>query len=167
MFGDSEAYKNKFKTCKFEVENMAAKSFLYYFIKKRTLSHCLKSIESLPFKTYNLYTYHCFMEIFKILKFQDPSSMHSLYKLSTRYTSDTLIITPVPSIHFVYINQVTSWIQFATYFLSHWTKCQWLVSLSQTKSNLKRLLLQNQHHHHHIEWLKNDQNNFESPNQCK
>ena len=28
----------------------------------------------------NLYNYDCFMEILKILKFQEPTAMHSLYK---------------------------------------------------------------------------------------
>ena len=79
-----------------EVENMAAKSLLNYLKKKNSKplfeKHGILAIQ-------NLYTYHCFMEIFKILKFQDPFSMHSFYKFSTRYTSDTLI-TPVPSMHF-------------------------------------------------------------------
>ena len=51
----------------------------------------------------NLYTYHCFMETFKILKFRTPVTMLSLYKFSSRSNlTYTFLIPPVPDSQFFY-----------------------------------------------------------------
>ena len=88
------------------------------------------------------------METFKIFKFKEPSSLNSLYKHSTRALSMTLI-TPVPSIHFLYKssviwNKIVSKLSLPQFDMSS--------SLSQIKSNLKKALLHNQHQHDEVEW---------------
>ena len=50
----------------------------------------------------NLFVYHCFNEIFKILKFRTPISLFEVFELSKRNGRETRLITPEPSLNFTY-----------------------------------------------------------------
>ena len=95
----------------------------------------------------NLYSYHCFMEIFKILKFRTPISLHSLYTISRR--SGTTLITPFPSPHFIY-QSASIW----NCLRPKLDLKDFSVSLGTVKANLKKIVFHNQHQHNTNEWLK-------------
>ena len=144
MFGNHEAYLDKFRTCARArpKENQILGPLFYEKENTKPLfrKHKLLTI-------HNLYNYHCFMEILKILKFRTPISIHSLYTISRR--SGSTLVTPFPSPHFIY--QSTSiWNsirpKLSLYDLSD--------SLAQVKSRLKNIIFHNQHQHHDTEWLK-------------
>ena len=86
------------------------------------------------------------MDVFKILKFRTPISLHSLYTISRR--TDTTLITPFPSPHFLY--------QSASIWNTIRPKLDindFSVSLGSVKANLKKTIFHNQHQHDMIEWL--------------
>ena len=154
MFGDTEAYKNKFKTC-VRARQYGNQILSEEFYKKENSKPLFEKHKILAVR--NLFTYHCFMEIFKILKFQEPSAIHSLYKFSRRGISKGLI-TPSPSTHFIYKsafiwNKIRPKLMLDQYDMS--------ISLSQTKNHLKTALLQNQHFHDKTNWHPSHDFNFE------
>ena len=146
LFGDREAFLEKYRTC------ARARPYGYQalgdsFFRKEHTKPIFKHTGILTVQ--NLYTYHCFMEIFKILKLRTPISIHSKYNISLR--KNTTLITPVPSHHFTYKSAII------------WNVIQpqlkiydYSTSISLTKNKLKTLLFQNQHSHDHLEWLPND-----------
>ena len=99
LFGDHEAYLDKFRTC-VRARPMPKENQILgpSFYEKEHTKPLFKKHKILAVQ--NLYNYHCFMEIFKILKFRTPISLHSLYIISRR--SDTTLITPYPDPHFLY-----------------------------------------------------------------
>ena len=48
----------------------------------------------------NLFVYHCFNKIFKILKFRTPISLFEIIELFKRNRRETRFITPEPSLNF-------------------------------------------------------------------
>ena len=66
LFGDKEAYLHKFKTCArvrlFEEQKLGAEFFKREHTKPIFTKHSVVNVR-------NLFVYHCFNEIFKILKF--------------------------------------------------------------------------------------------------
>ena len=50
----------------------------------------------------NLFVYHCFNEIFKILKFRTPISLFEIIELSKRNGEKTRLITLEPSLNLTY-----------------------------------------------------------------
>ena len=128
LFGDSEAYQNKLKTC------ARARPITCTIPKSTPLvkpcSHCnkIKQKNNKPaqplrcqilgndfytkestkpiFKqhdlltVYNLYRLRCIVEFFKIMKYRLPIAIYSLFTRSKR--KDNLIITPSPSHNFTY-----------------------------------------------------------------
>ena len=97
MFGDNDAYSDKFKTC------VRARPYGHQKLGKKFYE--LEPSEPLFVKeklltSHNLYKYHCILELFKIIKFRQPISMYSLFTRSRR--RDDLLITPVPSTLFIY-----------------------------------------------------------------
>ena len=146
LFGDFEAYLDKFKTC-VRARPMPKENQILgpSFYEKENTKPLFKKHKLLAVQ--NLYTYHCFMEIYKILKFRTPISMHSLYTISRRI--DTTLITPLPTPYFIY--------QSAFLWNSIRPKLglnDFSVSLGTVKANLKRTIFHNQHQHSNIEWLK-------------
>ena len=94
MFGDKEAFLNKFKTCARSRpygEQLLGKDF---YCKEHTKplfkAHDIMTV-------YNLYFYHCINDVSKILKFRTPMSLYSLFNLSNRVGKETLIILPKSS----------------------------------------------------------------------
>ena len=143
LFGDYNAFIDKFKTCSrsrpFGNQILGEE----FYIKEHT-KPIFKKFEILAVK--NLYTYHCFMEIFKIIKFKCPIAIHSLFQFSNRATSQS-IITSTPSKHFIYQSSVL-WNSLHSKLLIDPSK-----SLSVTKTSIKLALIKNQHLHDEVEWL--------------
>ena len=98
MFGDKEAYLNKFRTCARSRpygEQLLGKNF---YCKEHT-KPLFKAHELMT--VYNLYFYHCINDVSKILKFRTPISLYSLFELSSRIGKETLIIMPKSSDSYV------------------------------------------------------------------
>lgn len=97
LFGDREAYLEKFKTCArarpHGYQELDSKFYMKEHSKPLFIKHCLMTV-------HNLYYYHCCMEILKILKFRLPIGLYGLFTLSDR--KDTLLLTPCPTTQFVY-----------------------------------------------------------------
>jgi hypothetical protein len=98
----------------------------------------------------NLYTYHTFMEVFKILKLRCPISLHEHFNLSSR--KETTLIAPFGTTN-DFISRLTSiWNSIAPKF-----KLQdYSYKISLAKSNLKKALLRIQHAEDQITWPPND-----------
>ena len=145
LFGDHEAYLDTFKTCvRARLMPKDNQKLGPSFYQKEHTKPLFQKYKLLAVQ--NLYNYHCFMEIFKILKFRTPISLHSLYTISRR--SDTTLITPYPSRLFIY--------QSAIIWNSIRPKLDLIdysVSLGAVKINLKKIIFHNQHRHDTIEWL--------------
>ena len=146
MFGDHQAYTDKFKTCA-RARPIHEQILGETFYKKEKTKPLFEKHGILALQ--NLYTYHCFMETFKILKFHSPTGIYSLYKTSGRDNTKGLI-TPEPSAHFLYKsssiwNSIRPKMKIQQHDMS--------TSISQTKSSLKKGLLYNQHQHHKTSWL--------------
>ena len=103
MFGDKEAYLDKFKTCArtrpFGTQRLDKEFFTKENSKPIFTEHGLLAIQ-------NLYYYHCATEAFKLLKYRTPISLCSLFSLSTRPGKDTFLLTPHPSDAFIYKSSV-------------------------------------------------------------
>ena len=94
----------------------------------------------------NLYSYHCFMETFKILKFRTPISIHSLYKISTH--NDTNIIPPSFNKQFIYQSSTIWNILKKKIGISDFS-----CNASSVKTNIKKIIQLNQHQHNDLIWL--------------
>ena len=96
LFGNKQAYIEKFMTCaRARPYNEQALGNTFF-----QLEHCkplFKEHDILAFK--NLYTYHTFMEVFKILKLECPTSLHQHFTLSSR--KKTTLISQLPSQDFI------------------------------------------------------------------
>ena len=99
LFGDKEAYLDKFKTCARTREIGEQKLGANFY--KREHTKPLFNAQSL-INVRNLYVYHCGNEMFKILKFRTPMSIFELFQLSDRTGRETLLLTPSPSDSFLY-----------------------------------------------------------------
>ena len=104
LFGDLEAYKEKFRTC--ARSRTLEKQILdnVFYTKEHTKplfeKHNILAV-------HNLYIYHTFMEVFRILKTQTPICLHSQYNISTRkYLTHIKINPPKPSKCFIYRSSV-------------------------------------------------------------
>ena len=97
LFGDKEAYLDKFKTGArarpLGHQKLGAEFFANENSKPLYNDNYILSI-------FNLYIYHTTMEVFKILKYRTPISLYALFTRSHR--KDTLLITPSSSHHFIY-----------------------------------------------------------------
>ena len=146
LFGDHEAYLDKFKTCvrarPMPKENQKLGPSFY---EKENTKPLFKKHKLLAVQ--NLYNYHCFMEILKILKFRTPISLHALFTISHR--SETTLITPYPNPHFLYQSAII-WNSIRQKLALN----DYSVSLGSVKANLKKILFHNQHQHDDNEWLK-------------
>ena len=146
MFGDTEAYNEKFKTsarCReFGSQRLGAEFYMKEHTKPLFEKHSILTVQ-------NLYSYHCFNEVLKILKLKTPYPLYSNYQISRRkYLTHIKLLPPIPAKHFIYRSSII-WNTIRekldiTDILD--------VSYSQIKSKLRLLLLKNQHIHDHIEW---------------
>ena len=103
------------------------------------LKHCkplFKQQNILAFK--NLYTYHTFMEVFKILKLRCPTSLNQHYQLSSR--KETTLIAQLPSNDFI-SRSTKIWSTIAPKLKLF----DYSYKISLAKSRLKKSLLKLQH----------------------
>ena len=97
LFGDKEAYLNEFKTCaRARPVELQALSTSFYEREHTKPTFKLNNILCM----YNLYTYHSFMEAFKILKLRLPTALYFEFHLA--HNRHTRLITPSPSSNFLY-----------------------------------------------------------------
>ena len=103
MFGDKEAYLDKFNTCArtrpFGSQLLGKEFFIKENSKPLFTKHGLLAI-------HNLYYYHCATEAFKLLKYRTPISLCSLFSLSRRPGKNTFLLTPRPSNAFIYKSSI-------------------------------------------------------------
>ena len=146
LFGDTEAYKDKFRTCSrtrvFGKQRLGSSFYCKEHTKPLFEIHQIMSV-------HNLYSYHCFMEVFRILKFQSPPSLFYQYRFSQRnYLTHIVLNPPTPSDHFIYRSSVL-WNQLRKKLELEDIS----VSSSRTKAQLRSMLHSNQHKHDKLEWL--------------
>ena len=150
MFGDREAYLDKFRTCARvrSRENQILGSDFYKREHTKPLfkKNCLLTI-------HNLYKYTCLFEMFKINKLESPISLLSLYQRSPTPWRTEYFITPSPSTSFIYQSS------------SMWNKCRKSSSIihfstptNTVKSKLKCAILEMQSRYDDLEW---SEKNFE------
>ena len=98
LFGDYQAYIDKFSTCA-RVRPYNDQKLGPNFFRREHTKPLFNQNELLV--VHNLYYYHCAVELFKILKFRIPINLYEMYKKSHWDESMTIII-PKPSIQFEY-----------------------------------------------------------------
>ena len=145
LFGDLEAYKNKFKTCVRARPMPKINQILGpEFYEKEHTKPLFQKNSILAVQ--NLYSYHCFMETFKILKFRTPISMHSLYKFSTH--NDMNLIPNLHDKQFLYQSSII-WNMLRKKIGISDFSC----NISSVKISLKKSLNANQQQHDNMNWL--------------
>ena len=144
-YADANAYINKFKTCA-RARPFPKKDQILgaEFYQKENTKPLFKKNKILAVQ--NLYTYRSFMEIFKILKFRSPISIHSMYEIS--YRTGITLLTGNPDKHFLYQSSKIWNIIHKKLGINDFS-----FSISVAKKSLKTIIFQNQHEHHEIEWV--------------
>ena len=103
LFGDKEAYLDKFRTCartrEFGNQLLGQEFYKRENTKPLFNKHSIMNVR-------NLHIYHSNNEIFKILKFRTPISLFELFKLSNRNGKETRLLTPTPSKSFFYVGSL-------------------------------------------------------------
>jgi hypothetical protein len=148
LFGDKEAYMDKFKTC------ARARPFDDQILDSRfyTKEHTKPIFNNEKLLTiHNLHTYHKISETFSILKFRCPISLYSLFQLSHR--KPTMTIIPHPDNKYIHNVSMVWNIARKKFDIQDFSQ-----NLNSTKSKLKKLLLENQCVGDKINWITN---NFE------
>ncbi len=148
LFGDREEYLNKFSTCvrtrPYDSQALDGKFYALEHTKPLFKEHKILSV-------HNLYTYHCFMEAFKILKFRQPISLFEKFDISER--KPTLLISSDPSKSFTDRSRPL-WNSIAPKFKLP----DYSTKVSLVKEKLKRALLTNQHNETPLDWTEEDFN---------
>lgn len=148
LFGDKEAYLDKFRTC-VKARPYGSQKLDESFFEKEHTKPIFKQLGILSI--HNLYTYHCLMEVFKILKLRTPISLYSKYNMSIR--KPTTIISSFPSNSFI----SKSTIMWNT--LSQKLKVlDYSEKISMVRNRLKKLLLIRQHVETPLDWTTEDYN---------
>ena len=148
LFGDREAFQDKFMTsCRtrsIDSQQLGQDFFCLEHTKPIFKQQNILSI-------HNLYTYHCFMECFKILKLRSPISLFKEYSLSTR--KPTTITPSYPSKTF------TSRSTYLWNILAPKMKVlDYSAKISVVKANLKKCIFTNQHNQTKLMWTTEDFN---------
>ena len=144
VFGDKEAYLNKFKTCARSrlLDNQILGQEFYSREHNKPLfnQHGIMNVRI-------LHIYHCSNEILKIQKFRTPYSLFELFELSKRNEKETRLLTPNPSRNFLYVGSLI------------WNAVRDLIKLYEFSQNsgsakcvLKREILKIQKGGDPIEW---------------
>ena len=146
LFGDKEAFLDKFKTCartrSFGQQKLTAEFYTREHTKPIFNKNSILSV-------YNLYTYHCYMETLKILKFHKPISLFEKYSLSSR--KPTMLISPLPSRDFIYRSTVIWNIVSPKLKLIDYS-----IKIGPVKKLVKNALLSMQHQFHSDFWIVTD-----------
>ena len=136
LFGNKEAYLDKFKTCcrtrPFNEQILGPEFFVKEHTKPLFNEHSIMTV-------HNQYYYHVLNETIKILKHRTPISLYALFELSCRPGKETLLIHPRPSDSFTYMscvlwNNTRSKISYTDFS----------ESISILKSRIKKLVFKSQ-----------------------
>ena len=145
LFGDRQAYLEKFKTSARTRSTEAQKLGAEFYQKEHT-KPLFNNKEILTI--HNLYHYHTLLETFKIIKTHTPISLYSCFTKSTR--KETLLITPSHSENFIY-NASSMWNIFRT--CPEGSKVSdFVVGIGFVKMKIKELLLRRQRLGDQEEW---------------
>ena len=144
MFGDRDAYLDKFKTSartrSLNNQRLGQEFFQKEHTKPLFNKHSIMNI-------HNLYLYHCINDTFSILKFRTPIALYSLFCLSNRIGKETYAITPKPSTSYVYRGS-TIW----NIVRQRLTISEFTTPASQVKSSIKKIILDTQKHGEPNSW---------------
>ena len=147
LFGDLDAYLDKYNTCArmrtFQKQNLGSEFFRKEPSKPLFVEQNLLTI-------HNLYIYHCCLEIFKILKFRTPISLNSMFKLSLR--KPTRVIIQKRTEFFAYRSAVM-WNKLRNRLPKNWLE-DFSIKLSTLKTAMKIILLKNQSLYDESEWCE-------------
>ena len=142
MFGDTEAYLNKFKTCcrvrPYQEQILGSEFYSREHSKPLFTKNDIMTV-------HNLYKYHTTLAALKLLKFRTPISLYSCFNISHR--KETLLITPKPSTSF-FPQSTSLWnvIRDILYIKD------FSIKLSKVKRQLKGLIIQRQKLGDQEEW---------------
>ena len=149
LFGDRDAYLDKFKTCSRAREKNNQKLGPGFFCMEHT-KPLFNQMEILAFK--NLYNYHICIDTLKTLKSRIPSCLYNLYTISTRNNQNLLLFTSRADTGLYISNRINCW-----------NNCVKLIATSQKiheikiskfKCDLKKSLLEIQNSFDNIEWYQ-------------
>lgn len=147
LFGDRVAYLNKFKTCvrsrPYGEQNLDNKFFIKEHTKPLFREHGILALQ-------NLYTYHVYLELYKIMKFRAPISLFDEYECSAR--KPTLIICQADPPDNYNLRSTKIW----NVITPKLKFTDMTMSVSCLRSRLKVSLLNNQHNHTNLVWTNND-----------
>ena len=143
LFGDKEAFLNKFRTCA-RARPIRNQLLGEEFYSQEHTKPLFKEQKILSFM--NLYTYHTYMELVKILKFRDPLVIYEQFTVSERKSN--LLINTFPAKHFV--SRCTRIWNTITPKLKLVDNCS--NKLASTKNSLKNLLLSLQGNGDKVSW---------------
>ena len=143
LFGDKEAFLNKFRTCA-RARPVKIQLLGEEFYSREHTKPLFDKHKILSFM--NLYTYHTYMELFKILKFRDPLVIHEQFKVSNRKSN--LLINNFPAKNFV--SRSTGIWNTITPKLKLVDNCT--AKVASTKNILKNLLLRLQNDGDPVSW---------------
>ena len=146
LFGDLEAYKLKFMTCA-RTRSLENQILGEEFFRREHTKPLFREQNILTVQ--NLYSLHCFMETFKILKFHSPISLYNQYTFSNRSSlTYTSLLPPKPGSHFFHKSS-TLWNIIRGKFKIN----DLSLSTNSIKERLKLAIHKNQHTHHDTEWI--------------
>ena len=97
IFGDNEAYADKFRTCA-RVREFGSQTLGSEFYRQEEVEPLF--VKEKILSLHSLYKYFTVLEMYKIIKLRDPYSMYSLFCKSRR--RDDLLITSTPAPLFTY-----------------------------------------------------------------
>ena len=151
LFGDKDAYLDKFKTCArsrpFGNQKLGTEFYIRENSKPLFTEHKLMSV-------FSLYHYHSAAEAFKLLKFHIPISLYGLFTLPERPGKETFLLTSRSSDSFVYgasaaLNSVRSKLKLTDFS----------ITTSSFKTHLKAVILDQQSAGDEYEWSAYNNNN--------
>ena len=97
MFGDTEAYLDKFRTCA-RIREYGSQILGQEFFEREHSKPLFTQYSLLT--VHNLHRYHCILETYKIIKLRTPISIYGTFLRSTR--RDCRLTPPTPSCNFTY-----------------------------------------------------------------
>jgi hypothetical protein len=147
LFGDKEAYLDKFRTCA-RSRPFGSQILGQEFFAKENSKPLYNDNEILTI--HNLYLYHTSNEVFKIIKYRTPISLYSLYIRSTR--KESLLITPTHSHHFIFKSSEI-WNLVRQKLKITDLNC---VKFGTMKTSLKSLITKYQKFGDYVEWNNNE-----------
>ena len=147
LFGDRPAYLDKFKTCACTRPIGEQKLDQKFFIKEHT-KPIFKHNNILAIQ--NLYTYHCYLELYKIMKFRAPISLHEGYTCSSRKPCLLICQADPPD------NHNTRSTKIFNVLTPKFRMTDFTTSVMCLRGKLKHALLTNQHNHALLDWTVKD-----------